>query len=316
MRVLIRILPDFLVKFFARPYVAGDSLEQGLAATRKLLERKVLTTFDLLFEGVQRPEAIEQVRQTYREMIPACAEFGPEERPTVSLKPSSYTIHPLDREPDGEPVGSAEAIRELVDLAKQHEVAVTIDMEDRHWTDWTLDFAQSLWDDGIRHVGIVLQTRLHRWRDDLDRIPRGIRVRLVIGIYNEPEDAAIRDKKVMKERMLEAAKILLERGHYVEFATHDQGIIKRFLSEVVVPGEVPADRFEIQMLYGVPMKAFQDRLIAGGVAGLGPLRVRLYVPFATSWKHALAYCRRRLLENPSMATAVARNLMRVLTGRR
>ena len=316
MKVLIRILPDFLVKFFARPYVAGDSLEQGLAVTRKLLERRALTTFDLLFEGVQRPEAIDQVRQTYREMIEACAKFAPEDRPTVSLKPSSYTLRPLDREPDGEPVGSAESIRELVELAKTHGVDMSIDMEDRHWTDWTLDFAQELWDEGVRHVGIVLQTRLHRWRDDLDRIPRGIRVRLVIGIYNEPEDAAIRDKKVMKERMLEAAKILLERGHYVEFATHDQAVIKRFLSEVIVPGEVSADRYEVQMLYGVPMKAFQGRLIAGDVAGAGPVRVRLYVPFATSWKHALAYCRRRLLENPSMATAVARNIGRVLTGRR
>ena len=58
MQFLVRHLPDSLVKFFARPYVAGDSLEQGLAATRRLLEeRGVLTTFDLLSEDIATQEA-------------------------------------------------------------------------------------------------------------------------------------------------------------------------------------------------------------------------------------------------------------------
>lgn len=316
MKFLARNLPDFLVKFFARPYVAGDSLQEGLAVTRRLLqERNLLTTFDLLSEDIETEEQVGRVRGIYREMIEACAAFeDPATRPTVSLKPSSFTTVPLDEAPPGaRPAGSDEAIRELSALAAERNVALTIDMEDRHWTRWTLDLARSLWSEGARHVGIVLQTRLHRTEQDLREIPAGIRVRLVIGIYNEPPEHALRKKSEMKARMLTAARFLLERGHFVEFATHDVACIRRFLQEVVPGAGVDGDRFEIQMLYGVPLRELQDDLVTGRSGP--PVRVRLYVPFATSWQHALAYCRRRLMENPSIATAVAANLGRVLMRR-
>ena len=328
MKALIRHLPDFLVKFFARPYVAGDSLEAGLSTARKLLdERDVLTTLDLLFEGVEQgkagDEAILAVLDIYRKMIDQVAErFDEAHRPTVSLKPSSYTKRPLDRFPDGEPVGSYEALEEFAQRAQRRAVRLTIDMEDRHWTSWTLDAAKRLRQAGHEHVGIVLQTRLNRTAEDLEALPAGIRVRLVIGIYNEPESVATLDKKLMKQRMLDAAKLLLERGHYVEFATHDPRTIRRFLSEVVPASRAQPGRYEVQMLYGVPMQGLQAQLrrgLVGGLAGdkqVGPVPVRLYVPFASSWDYAIAYCRRRLLENPSMGTAVARNVARVLTGRR
>ncbi|MCB9880282.1 MAG: proline dehydrogenase family protein [Planctomycetes bacterium] len=317
MKPLIRLLPGFLVKFFARPYVAGDSLESGLDVAADLLrQRGVHTTLDLLYEGVDDDEALREVRDVYREMIREVAtRFEGAGRPTVSLKPSSYTKRPLDRFP-GEPEGSFEAIREFAQLARERDVDLTIDMEDRHWTTWTLDAACRLRDEGHDHVGVVLQTRLDRTAADVDALPEGMRVRLVIGIYNEPQEIATIDKSVMKERMLEYAAKLLERGHYVEFATHDMRIIRRFLEEVVPATKVDAGTYEVQMLYGVPMQAFQNELTSGAIGQHGPVRVRLYVPFATSWEYAIAYCRRRLLENPSMATAVARNVGRVLTGRR
>lgn len=318
MKALIGWLPDFLVKFFARPYVAGDSLESGLTAAKSLLEeRGVLTTLDLLYEGVDDDEALQEVSAVYRSMIDAVAKrFEGPGRPTVSLKPSSYTKRPLDRFPGGEPVGSYEAIREFAQLARDRNVNLTIDMEDRHWTTWTLDAARRLHAEGHDHVGVVLQTRLERTAADIDALPEGMRVRLVIGIYNEAAEFATLDKAVMKERLLSHARTLLERGHYVEFATHDQRYVRRFLEEVVPATAATPANFEVQMLYGVPMQAFQNELLKGTVGPQGPVKVRLYVPFATSWEYAIAYCRRRLLENPSMATAVARNVARVLTFRR
>jgi len=316
LQTLIRLLPDFLVKFFARPYVAGDSFEQGLEVMNQLLrDRKLLTSFDLLSEDISEREQVEQVRSVYRRMIAACAEFEEAIRPTVSLKPSSFTIEPLNGADGAIATGSTEAIHELVELAAGHRVRLTIDMEDRHWTDWTLDLLRDLHAEGHEHVGGVLQTRLNRTAADIAELPPGIRIRLVIGIYREPSDYAISDKRQMKQRMLDGARELLKRGHYVEFATHDARCVHRFVEEVVPELGVGADRFEIQMLYGVPRDGLQQRLVAGEVGSVGPIRTRLYVPFATSWPHAIAYCRRRLEENPSMATAVARNLARVLTGR-
>lgn len=318
MKAIIRRLPNFLVKFFARPYVAGDSLERGLEVAQKLLaERDVYTTLDLLYEGVDDDDALREVVDVYRRMIDDVADrFEGATRPTVSLKPSSYTKTPLDKNPEGEPTGSYEALRAFAEQAKARGVDLTIDMEDRHWTTWTLEAARRLHADGFENVGVVLQTRLNRTEADLEQLPEGIRVRLVIGIYNEPETVAIVDKREMKERMLRAAATLLARGHYVEFATHDQKFIRRFLEETVPASGVAAGQYEVQMLYGVPMHAFQASLRKGKIGRHGPVKVRLYVPFATSWEYAIAYCRRRLLENPSMAGAVARNMLRVFTGGR
>ena len=191
MKTLIRILPDFLVKFFAGPYVAGDSLEAGVTAARDLQARGLLSTLDLLYEGITEQAQVEEVREVYREMVDACAAFPDRgTRPSLSLKPSSYTTHPLDRGKGMDARGSEEAIRAIVDQAQARDVDVTIDMEDRHWTDWTLDLARRLRSEGKENVGIVLQTRLNRTEADLGELPEGIRVRLVIGIYNEPPDLA------------------------------------------------------------------------------------------------------------------------------
>ena len=128
-----------------------------------------------------------------------------------------------------------------------------------------------------------------------------MRVRLVIGIYREPDEVAVTHKPEMKDRMLEFAARLLDRGHIVEFATHDETYIRRFLDEVVGPSHVAKDRFEVQMLFGVPRQKLLTDLVRQGI------RVRLYVPFAMGWKMAIAYLRRRLDEYPAMALLVLKN---------
>ncbi len=102
-------------------------------------------------------------------------------------------------------------------------------------------------------MGTVLQTRLHR---ALERIPAGMRLRLVIGIYSEKSDIALTDKSVMKERMLVHAERLLALGCRVEFGTHDEPTLERFLTEVA-PGH--ESQCEIQMLLGMPRRPFARR---------------------------------------------------------
>jgi proline dehydrogenase len=301
---LIRLIPPPLVRFFARPYVAGDSLEKAMDVAAALWANDGLTTtLDLLAEGIHSPAVVRDNVATYLCMVDAVADdprFGADgARPTISLKPSSYTIEPFDD--GGNAAGSWEAIQTICERAGQRGVRVTIDMESRHWTDFTLDCLDRLFAAGHRHVGTVIQTRLHRSLTDLDRLPPGARVRLVIGIYREPGELALTDKGAMKERLLEFARTLLSRGHYVEFATHDDRYVRRFLDEVVAEVGVGPDRFEIQMLYGVPRQKLLRSLVEQG------LRVRLYVPFAVGWRMAVAYLRRRLDEYPTMALLVLKN---------
>ncbi|MCC6672292.1 MAG: proline dehydrogenase family protein [Planctomycetes bacterium] len=306
MHPLIRIIPAPLVRIFARPYVAGDSLEKALDACAQLwIGRRLLATLDLLAEGITTAEQVEQNVQTYLRMVDAVAadpRFADASvRPTLSLKPSSYTTDPMER--GGLAAGSREAVYRIAERAKERGVGLTLDMESRHWTEYTLDLLSDLHRDGHSHVGAVIQTRLHRSEQDLARLPAGIRVRLVIGIYKEPAAVALTDKEEMKRRMLHFAGLLLARGHYVEFASHDERYVRRFVEEVAPAAKAGPERFEVQMLYGVPRERFLGELGQRGV------RARLYTPFALGWSMAIAYLRRRLDEYPAMIFLVAKNML-------
>lgn len=301
MNPLIRVIPSFLVRFFASPYVAGDSLQKAVAVVQKLRrERGLFSTLDLLAEDIRTDELAQQNLDTYLQMVDAAAALPAEDRPTLSLKPSSYTTKPMQH--GGDAAGSREALFQIARRAKQKGVALTIDMESRHWTDFTLDAFRAMHQEGLDHVGIVLQTRMNRTERDLDALPKGCRVRLVIGIYREPAEVAIAEKPAMKDRMLAYAETLLRRGHYVEFATHDDAYVRRFLEQVVPKTGVGKDRFEVQMLYGVPRERFLAELGRQGI------KARLYVPFAIGWGMAIQYLRRRLDEYPAMVWLVTKNL--------
>ncbi len=303
MNPLIRLIPAFLVRFFAKPYVAGDSLQKAMDVVHGLHHnRGLLSTLDLLAEDIRTTEQAKLNVDTYLQMVDAVAAspLPAADKPTLSLKPSSYTHRPLQHGGDAE--GSLAALFAIAERAKQKGVQLTVDMEGRDWTDFTIDALHQLHAAGHTHVGCVFQTRLNRTEQDLDKLPQGIRIRLVIGIYREPAEIALVDKPAMKDRMLAFAEKLLKRGHYVEFATHDDAYVRRFLGEVVPRAGVGKDRFEVQMLYGVPRERFLADLRKQGV------RARLYVPFAIGWGMAIQYLRRRLDEYPAMVFLVTKNL--------
>lgn len=302
MNPFIRVIPAFMVRFFAKPYVAGDSLAKAMEVVGKLRqERGLLSTLDLLAEDIQQVEQAQRNLDAYLDMVDAAAALDPADRPTLSLKPSSYTTSPLHE--GGDAAGSREAMLTIARKAAAAKVDVSIDMEGHHWTDFTLATLKELHAEGLTNVGCVLQTRLHRTDKDVDELPEGVRVRLVIGIYQESAEIALTDKAAMKDRMLVLAERLLERGHYVEFATHDVNCVRRFLEEVVPRVGVAQDRYEIQMLYGVPRDRFLADLHRQGI------KARLYVPFALGWDLAIEYLRRRLDEYPAMMWLVTKNMI-------
>ncbi|MEM6532774.1 MAG: proline dehydrogenase family protein [Myxococcota bacterium] len=308
MNPFIRAIPAPLVRFFARPYVAGDSLKEAIAVAGDNLEkRSLLTSLDLLAEGIDNDAIVRANLETYLEMVDAVADDprfqDPAIRPTLSLKQSSYTTEPLEEGGNG--AGAREAIFAIAERASEKGVELTVDMESSEWTDFTLETMRELHARGYTEVGTVIQTRLHRSEADLDALPPRCRTRLVIGIYQEPSERAVTDKTEMKDRLLSFGKTLLERGHYVELATHDETYVRRFVDEVVPEVGATPDQYEIQMLYGVPRDGVQKSLLERGI------RVRLYVPFAIGWGMAIAYLRRRLDEYPAMMFVVAKNILRL-----
>jgi proline dehydrogenase len=298
--MLARLVPGFLVRFFARPYVAGSSLEDAVQTVVDAHDdRGLLSTLDLLGEDVVEPAQVERQVGAYRDMLQRSegdARLRQRPRPTVSVKPSGFTCTALE--------DAKAPLYALAQEAHERGVPLTIDMEDQRWTDLTLAWAVELFERGW-DIGTVLQTRLNRTLEDVERIPAGMRIRLVIGIYPEPADIATTDKEEMKARMLQCAKRLLERGAKVEFATHDERYLERFAREVA---PAAPDRCEVQLLLGVPRDGVIDAFARGDFGVRLP--VRLYVPFALSWSDATAYLRRRMEESPSMVWLVLANLLR------
>ncbi len=289
------------MRWFARPYVAGSSIESAFGVAAALREDEgSRATLDLLGEAVADDFEVHRNVATCETLIDALGRdprFGDRSwRPSVSLKPSAFT--------PGDPRRVGPRLADFAELARARGVPLTLDMEDRPWTESTIRWAIDLFRSG-HDVGTALQTRLHRTEADLARFPEGMRVRLVIGIYPVPSRDGLSDKAAMKERMLAYARALLARGVRVEFATHDETTLRRFLREVA---PAAPERCEIQMLLGVPRSQFLTRLAAGEYGPVLP--VRRYVPFAQSWDAATAYLRRRMDESPNLIGAVLSNLLR------
>lgn len=299
-KFVINLAPTPLVKLFASPYVAGDSIEAAVDTAQKLWEeRRVCSTIDLLGEELESDEEVQYSVNVYERLIDA---LGSQDYATISLKPSQLGSHRGTEH-------CREVIRGIIQRAEQHNIKVTLDMEDHSFTDMTLDIFRALKKDHPT-FGTVLQARLFRTDYDIISL-KGLnaRIRICIGIYNEPEEIALQSKPKMKKKLLQQLELLFKEGHYPEIGTHDEAVVNEAIG-IAEKLNMKKNQYEVQMLMGVPRQAFQNELIQNNIL------VRLYVPFAEKWKYATAYCKRRLAANPAMATYVLKNILQKATGRR
>jgi proline dehydrogenase len=299
-KFVIDLAPTPLVKLFAGPYVAGDSIALATGTAQKFWEqRQVCSTIDLLGEELDDDEEVRYSVDVYERLIEA---LGQQEYASISLKPTQLGSHRGTEH-------CQKIIEGIVAKAEKYNIKVTLDMEDHNFTDMTLKIFRAISKDHPT-FGTVLQARLFRTDDDIKSLEGlNARIRLCIGIYNEPKNIALQNKHAMKKKMLEQLEVLFKEGHYPEIATHDQALLDESLN-LAERLNMKKDQYEVQMLMGVPMQAYQDQLIQNGVL------VRLYVPFAEKWKYATAYCKRRLAANPAMAIYIVKNILHKLTGKR
>lgn len=293
-------MPSILVRTFASPYVSGNTIDKGVSKAKQLWRLQIASTLDLLGESVDSKEMVEYNINTYMELANKLS--GHHEYASISVKPTALGIHESYEY-------CLSSIRRIVEVAEQNRIPVTIDMEDHPYTDDTLKMYKELLKE-YPTLGTVLQSRLYRTDKDIEEL-NGIktRIRICIGIYNEPTDIALQNKPEMKRKLVEQAATLMQDGHYVEFATHDKQAINDIL-EIAVKNNWDASNLEFQQLLGVPMRQTQNKIKDAGFMN------RLYVPFATDWKYATPYLKRRLKNNPKMAYYVITQMVAKLFGRR
>ena len=276
---------------FARRFIAGESIEEAVTAVPSIADRGLLLTLDLLGESVKTmAEADAATRETIR-VLHAIVASGIERN--VSLKLTQLGLD-VDR------ATCVDNLRRILDPATEHRFFVRIDMENSPYTEVTLQIFDTLWGQGYRNIGVVLQSYLERTEDDARRVnAMGARIRLVKGAYKEPKAVAYQKKSEVDEAFVRVMRLLLDEGTYPAIATHDPAMIEA-TRKYATEKRYAKNRFEFQMLYGI-RRDLQTKLAAEGYP------MRIYVPFGKQW---FPYFMRRLGERPANVGFVLRSLFK------
>lgn len=283
-----------LAKRFASRFVAGETLDAALDAVRALNARKVRASLDLLGESVRNETEARSAAGDYLQMLDRIHDAGVDAN--VSLKLTQMGL-------DISEELCVELVHEILDRARGYGMFVRLDMESSEYTERTLRvFEDRLYPNYPENVGIVLQSYLYRTQADVERaIELKCRVRLCKGAYNEPATVAFAEKRDVDSNYVRCMQKLLAEGCYPGIATHDPAMLdatKRF----VRAHQIPVERFEFQMLYGV-RRDLQERLVREG------FNMRVYVPFGTQW---YPYLMRRLAERPANVAFITGSMLREL----
>jgi proline dehydrogenase len=264
----------------ARRFVAGETVEDGVRAARELNAAGMSVTLDYLGESVSSREDATAAADTYLELIDRIAAEGLDANVSLKLTQMGQDI---------DTTFLRQNVGRVLDAARSHDMFVRFDMESSTHTQSTLDFFRSLWDEGYRNIGVVLQSYMRRSEQDVvDANELKARVRLCKGAYQEPAKVAYQERDEVDANFVKLMRMLIDSGTYPGIATHDEEMIEA-TTRHVKDHDVPSSAFEFQMLYGV-RRDIQQRLRNAGH------RLRVYVPFGEAW---YPYLMRRMAERPA-----------------
>jgi proline dehydrogenase len=292
-KLIAALLPYFPKKFiwiFSRSYISGETLADAMRASRDLNAKKCKVTIDVLGEFITTLEEAEENKKEYLHLIETTN--GSSIDGNFSLKPTSFGLL-LNKDI------CYNHIREIVGKAAASGKFVRVDMEDSPCTDMEIELYRKLKAEFPKSVGLVLQAYLRRTHNDIISMldvhtPESpLNFRLCKGIYVEPETIAFKKYEEINQHFLEDLELMFEKGIYVGIATHDKPLIEGAY-KLIEKHNIPKDKYEFQMLYGVTPKLRESIVNLGHV-------MRVYVPFGKQW---FGYSTRRLKENPKMATHI------------
>jgi len=291
-RVFKFVRGNGLARRFAARFVAGETVDDAVAALKRLNAAGISASLDLLGEAVGGAAEARAARDVYLQTLDRIHRARADGNVSVKLTQMGLDID------EGLCVDN---VRAIVARARQHDSFVRIDMEGSAYTERTLRlFTERFHPEFGNAVGVVLQSYLRRTeRDVADMIARGARVRLCKGAYKEPPEVAFPAKADVDANYIRCMEQLLERGIYPGIATHDVRIIAHAKAFARRRGIAPA-RFEFQMLYGV-RRDLQHALRREG------WNVRVYVPFGEQW---YPYLMRRLAERPANIAFLLGNVVK------
>lgn len=269
-----------------RRFVAGETLDDGLAAARRLQRQGMAAMLDHLGENVTTEAHARSATDAYVAAAEAL-HADPTLDGAISVKLTQLGL-------DISYELCLENFHRVLDTAGS--TLVMIDMESHDYVDRTLSVYRELHGAHDR-FGVCLQAYLRRTATDVFELPPGAIVRLVKGAYLEPPEVAFPGREEVAGSFRSLFATLVARGCTVHVATHDARLIDGARRQAV-----PQGRLEFQMLYGIRTD-LQRGLVTDG------LPVRVYVPYGTEW---YPYLTRRLVERPANLWFFLSNLTRDL----
>ena len=288
---MIRFMPRWSIHPFAKTYVAGESIEETVLVVKQINARGFTCTLDILGEHVQSVVKADNITQEYCNIYDTIADENMS--CNISIKLTHIGLA-LDKNI------AAENLVRILKQAKLHNNFCRIDMENSTYTEQTIELYKD-YVSNFPNMGIVLQAYLKRSLEDArDLNTPGFNTRVCKGIYDEPETIALQDRIMIQDNFFQITKEILSGNGFAAIATHDISLIDR-IEEWIESTEVSSNRFEFQVLYGVPMGGRLEQLLDKGYT------VRQYIPFGKEW---FDYSLRRLKENPKIMSYVLSNLFK------
>jgi proline dehydrogenase len=274
----------------ARRFVAGEALDEAIAAARACNSQGMYTSLDYLGENVATVADAQRARDAYLEIFDRIAQ----ERlhANVSCKLTQLGLDLSAEFCEG-------LLLSIVERAAGYESFLRVDMESSVYTQRTLEVVKRV---RTRNpaVGTVIQSYLYRSEGDVqDLLTYGCRIRLCKGAYKETDEVAYARKKDVDGNYVRLMQMLLPSGFYHAIATHDPRMIAQTI-RFAAAKQISKDDFEFQMLYGVRTD-LQRQLVKDGY------RLRIYIPFGKDW---FPYFMRRLAERPANLGFFLRNFLR------
>ncbi len=284
----VKVLPKPVVHVFAKKYIAGEKLEDAVRVTKELNAKGIVTTIDVLGEAVTTKKESEEAKKECIAVLDAINQNKLDAN--LSIKPTQIGLM-LDSQ------FCYDQVSEILERAKGYNNFVRIDMEDSPTTELTFELHNKL-KLKYSNVGVVVQAYLRRTYDDVKRQNSiGTRYRLCKGIYGEPEEIAFKDRQEVRDNYLKVLELMLKNGNHVGIATHDEYLVDGAY-KLIKQLNIPKDKFEFQMLYGV-REDLRNKINADGY------KIRIYVPFGEHW---YKYSIRRLQENPQVAWYITKSI--------
>jgi proline dehydrogenase len=274
----------------ARRFVAGETLDDAVAAARACNNAGMLVSLDYLGENCSTITDAQRARDAYIEIYERIA--NEQLHANVSCKLTQLGLDLNIEFCEG-------LVLSIAERAAAHENFLRIDMEGSMYTQRTIELVKRV-RSKTPALGTVIQSYLYRSETDIqDLLAYGCRIRLCKGAYKESQEVAYPHKKDVDFNYIRLMKILLASGFYHGIATHDP----RMIAETIrwaASKQISKDDFEFQMLYGVRTD-LQRRLVKDGY------RLRVYIPYGNDW---FPYFMRRLAERPANLGFLIRNFFR------